>query len=208
MPYIGKLTPRSDRLFMATGFAKWGMTGGTAAAHLLADLLLERENPSAGLFDPNRLKLRAAATDFVKENAQVGLRFVGDRVTQRGNRPIEDLQPGEGDIVRLAGEIVAGYREDDGVLTAVSPTCTHLGCRVSWNPAERSWDCPCHGSRFAPSGEVLQGPRCIGSSASRWTELACGWAQLACGMLWMRRTAESGAREPAPARTLAARFTR
>ena len=158
VPYIGRLTPRSDRLFMATGFAKWGMTGGTAAAHLLADLLLERENPSAGLYDPNRLKLRAAATDFVKENAQVGLRFVGDRVTQRGNRPIEDLQPGEGDIVRLAGEIVAGYRDDDGMLTAVSPTCTHLGCRVSWNPAERSWDCPCHGSRFAPSGEVLQGP--------------------------------------------------
>jgi glycine/D-amino acid oxidase-like deaminating enzyme/nitrite reductase/ring-hydroxylating ferredoxin subunit len=158
VPYVGRLTPRSDRVLMATGFAKWGMTGGTAAAHLLADLLLERENPSAALFDPNRLKLRASAIGLVKENAQAGLRFVGDRITKRGGRPIEDLQPGEGDIVRASGELVAGYRDEDGALTAVSPTCTHLGCRVNWNSAERSWDCPCHGSRFAPSGAVLQGP--------------------------------------------------
>ena len=158
LPYVGKLTPRSDRVLMATGFAKWGMTGGTAAAHLLSDLLLERENASAALFDPNRLNLRASAGELVKENVQVGLRFVGDRVTKRGRRPIEDLQPGEGDIVGVGGEIVAGYRDDDGELTAVSATCTHLGCRVNWNTAERSWDCPCHGSRFSPAGDVLQGP--------------------------------------------------
>ena len=158
LPYVGKLTPRSDRVLMATGFAKWGMTGGTAAARLLADLLLGRANPAAGLFDPNRLNLRASAGELVKENLQAGVRFVGDRVTKRGSRPIEDLQPGEGDIVRAGGEVVAGYRDDDGALIAVSPTCTHLGCRVNWNTAERSWDCPCHGSRFAPSGEVLQGP--------------------------------------------------
>ena len=158
VPYVGRLTPRADRAFMATGFAKWGMSGGTAAAQLLADLVLGRENASAGLFDPNRLNLRASATRLVKENAKAGLHFVGDRITKRGGRPIEDLQPGEGDIVRLAGETVAGYREDDGELVAVSPTCTHLGCRVNWNTAERSWDCPCHGSRFGPRGDVLQGP--------------------------------------------------
>ena len=158
VPYVGPLTPRADRVFMATGFAKWGMTGGTAAAHLLGDLLLGRENPSASLFDPNRLKLRASAGRFVKENAEAGRRFVGDRLTKRGTRPIEDLRPGEGDIVRLAGDAVAGFRDDDGTLMAVSATCTHLGCRVNWNTAERSWDCPCHGSRFTPSGEVLQGP--------------------------------------------------
>lgn len=158
IPYVGKLTPRTDTVFMATGFAKWGMTGGTAAAHLLTDLLLDRPNPTAAMFDPNRLNLRASATSLVKENAQVGLRFVGDRVTKRGGRAIDDLQPGEGDIVRLGGDVVAGYRDDDGTLTAVSATCTHLGCRVNWNSAERSWDCPCHGSRFSPSGEVLQGP--------------------------------------------------
>jgi glycine/D-amino acid oxidase-like deaminating enzyme/nitrite reductase/ring-hydroxylating ferredoxin subunit len=158
VPYVGPITPRADRVFMATGFAKWGMTGGTAAGLLLCDLLLGDDNPWAGLFDPNRLTLRASAVRLVKENAVAGLRFVGDRITKRGSRSIEELQPGEGDIVRLDGETVAAYCDDDGVLVAVSPTCTHLGCQVNWNRAERSWDCPCHGSRFTPAGEVLQGP--------------------------------------------------
>jgi Rieske Fe-S protein len=145
-------------VLMATGFAKWGMTNGTAAAIMLADRLLGRENPWASLFDPNRFNPRAAAVKFIEENAQVGLRFFGDRLTKPGSRPIEDLEPGEGDIVRLAGEKVAGHRRDDGSLVAVSSRCTHLGCQVNWNRAERSWDCPCHGSRFDPEGEVLEGP--------------------------------------------------
>jgi glycine/D-amino acid oxidase-like deaminating enzyme/nitrite reductase/ring-hydroxylating ferredoxin subunit len=158
VPYIGRLKPREQRIFMATGFAKWGMTGGTVAALLLADLLQGRDNPWAGLFDPNRLNLRASAGRLVHENALVGAHFLGDRVRQRRSRPIESLEPGEGDIVSLEGAVVAGFRDDDGTLHAVSPTCTHLGCRVNWNSAERSWDCPCHGSRFSPSGDVLQGP--------------------------------------------------
>jgi Rieske Fe-S protein len=158
VPYVGPLTPRADRVFMATGFAKWGMTGGTAAALLLGDLVLGRENPSAKLFDPNRLTLRPSAPRLVKENAVTGLHFIGDRIRQRGRRSIEDLDPGEGAIVRHDGETVAAYRDEDGALVAVSPTCTHLGCRVNWNRAERSWDCPCHGSRFATDGAVLQGP--------------------------------------------------
>ncbi|MGZ8648224.1 MAG: FAD-dependent oxidoreductase [Solirubrobacteraceae bacterium] len=158
VPYVGRLSPREERVFMATGFAKWGMTGGTAAALLLRDLLLGRENPWAPLFDPNRLNLRASAPRLIKENLQAGLRFVGDRVTKPGRRAAEDLRPGEGDIVRLNGERVAAYRDDEGALHAVSPTCTHLGCQVNFNAAERSWDCPCHGSRFAPDGRVLQGP--------------------------------------------------
>jgi glycine/D-amino acid oxidase-like deaminating enzyme/nitrite reductase/ring-hydroxylating ferredoxin subunit len=158
VPYVGRLTPRSSQVLMATGFAKWGMTGGTAAALLLSDLILGRDNGWAGLFDPNRVRLRAAAPRFVEENARVGLHFVGDRIAKRGTRPIESLAPGEGDIVRHAGERVAGHRRDDGTLVAVSPNCSHLGCQVAWNRAERSWDCPCHGSRFAPEGDVLQGP--------------------------------------------------
>jgi glycine/D-amino acid oxidase-like deaminating enzyme/nitrite reductase/ring-hydroxylating ferredoxin subunit len=157
VPYIGSLTPGNDQVLMATGFAKWGMTGGTAAAMLLSDRVLGRENPWAGLFNPNRVKPHAAVK-FVEENARVGLHFAGDRLTKRGTRPIEDLAPGEGDIVRHAGEKVAGHRRDDGTLVAVSPLCTHLGCQVNWNTAERSWDCPCHGSRFSPEGEVLHGP--------------------------------------------------
>jgi Rieske Fe-S protein len=84
--------------------------------------------------------------------------FVGDRFKHRGARPIEDLAPGEGDIVSTAGEKVAGYRDEDGRLFAVSPVCTHMGCQVNFNRAERSWDCPCHGSRFSPDGKVINGP--------------------------------------------------
>lgn len=158
LPLVGRITPFEERVLMATGFAKWGMTGGTAAAHLLADLVLGRENPYASLFGPSRLNLRASAGKLVRENAVAGAHFVGDRVKHPGRREIESLTPGEGDIVRLDGEKVAGYRDDDGTLFAVSPTCTHLGCQVNFNTAERSWDCPCHGSRFAPDGTVLQGP--------------------------------------------------
>ena len=158
LPYAGRATPFSDRVLMATGFAKWGLTGGTAAAMILADAILGNDNPWAALFDPNRLRPRASVARFVEENAKAGVRFAADRITKRGTRPIDDLAPGEGDIVSLDGEKVAGHRRDDGRLVAVSSTCTHLGCQVNWNRAERSWDCPCHGSRFAPDGEVLHGP--------------------------------------------------
>jgi glycine/D-amino acid oxidase-like deaminating enzyme/nitrite reductase/ring-hydroxylating ferredoxin subunit len=158
MPYVGRLTPRSDRVLMATGFAKWGMTGGTAAAHALADVLAGRASAAADLFDPWRRTARASAVKLLEENAQVGARLIGDRLAKPGIRQIDALQPGEGDVVRHDGDKVAAYRDDDGALVAVSARCTHLGCQVSWNRAERSWDCPCHGSRFAPDGRVLHGP--------------------------------------------------
>ncbi|HEX8689552.1 MAG TPA: FAD-dependent oxidoreductase, partial [Solirubrobacterales bacterium] len=158
VPYIGKLTPRSERIYMATGFAKWGMSAGTAAGILLSDLLLGRDNPWASLYNPNRFKPLAGGPKLIEENARVGFHFFGDRLRKRGRRQIEDLAPGEGDIVRHEGEKVAGHRRDDGTLVAVATRCTHLGCQLNWNTAERSWDCPCHGSRFSPEGKVLQGP--------------------------------------------------
>jgi glycine/D-amino acid oxidase-like deaminating enzyme/nitrite reductase/ring-hydroxylating ferredoxin subunit len=158
LPYVGRLLPHSDRVLMATGFAKWGMTGGTAAALLLADIALGREAMWADLFDPNRLTLRQSLPRLVKENAQVGARFVGDRLRHADKRPIENLRPGEGAIVEHDGERVAAARDEDGTLHAVSARCTHLGCLVNWNNAERSWDCPCHGSRFGLDGTVLEGP--------------------------------------------------
>jgi glycine/D-amino acid oxidase-like deaminating enzyme/nitrite reductase/ring-hydroxylating ferredoxin subunit len=158
LPYVGQLTPRNDEVLMATGFAKWGMTGGTAAALLLADLALGRPAMWADLFDPNRLTVRQSLPRLVKENAQVAARFVGDRLRHADKRPLENLRPGEGAIVEHDGEQVAAARDEDGTLHAVSARCTHLGCLVSWNNAERSWDCPCHGSRFAPDGTVLEGP--------------------------------------------------
>jgi glycine/D-amino acid oxidase-like deaminating enzyme/nitrite reductase/ring-hydroxylating ferredoxin subunit len=158
LPFAGRLTPWEPSVLMATGFAKWGFTNGTAAAFVLRDLVLGRQTPESKLFDPARLNPRAALPTLLKENAQVAARFVGDRLTKGARRDIEDLQPGEGDIVRLDGEKVAGFRDDDGSLIAVSSVCTHLGCQVNFNRAERSWDCPCHGSRFAVDGSVLQGP--------------------------------------------------
>lgn len=158
LPYVGRATPRGDKLLMATGFAKWGMTNGTAAALLLADLCLGREAMWADLFDPNRLTLRQSLPRLVKENARVAARFVGDRLRHADRRPIENLRPGEGAIVERDGEQVAAARDADGTLHAVSARCTHLGCLVSWNDAERSWDCPCHGSRFDVDGTVLEGP--------------------------------------------------
>jgi glycine/D-amino acid oxidase-like deaminating enzyme/nitrite reductase/ring-hydroxylating ferredoxin subunit len=158
MPYVGRVTPRSERVLMATGFAKWGLTGGTAAAHALADLVAGRPSATAELWDPWRMTARASARKLVEENAKVGARFVGDRISKPGGRTADSLAAGEGDVVSHDGEKVAAYRDEDGTLVAVSARCSHLGCQVNWNSAERSWDCPCHGSRFAPDGRVLEGP--------------------------------------------------
>jgi glycine/D-amino acid oxidase-like deaminating enzyme/nitrite reductase/ring-hydroxylating ferredoxin subunit len=158
LPYVGRLLPHSDRVLMATGFAKWGMTGGTAAALLLADLCLGREAMWADLFDPWRVTPRQSLPRVVKENAQVAARFVGDRLRHADKRPLENLRPGEGALLEHDGETVAAARDDGGTLHAVSARCTHLGCLVQWNGAERSWDCPCHGSRFSLDGAVLEGP--------------------------------------------------
>ena len=158
LPLIGRVTPFDPNLLMATGFSKWGITGGTAAAMILSAACAGREHQWASLFDPRRLNLRAAAPSAIKENGETGYRMVRDRLVNRGTRSIQELAPGEGDIVQHDGNKVAGYRSEDGTLVAVSTRCTHLGCQVNWNAAERSWDCPCHGSRFAPDGRVLHGP--------------------------------------------------
>lgn len=159
LPYVGRLTPRSEQILMATGFAKWGLTGGTAAAKILADTVLGKDpSPAAGLFDPWRLTPRASLGTLLKETAETGMHMVGDRLASPGLRSVDSLGRDEGDIVRLGGKKVAAYRDKEGNLTAVSSRCTHLGCQVKWNGAERSWDCPCHGSRFATDGRVLHGP--------------------------------------------------
>jgi Rieske Fe-S protein len=95
---------------------------------------------------------------LVRENANVVRRFVADRLKLPGREAIEGLAPGEGAVVRVEGETLAVSRSEDGSLTAVSPRCTHLACYVAWNGAERTWDCPCHGSRYLPDGSVIEGP--------------------------------------------------
>jgi Rieske Fe-S protein len=158
VPFIGRLAPFQKRLWVATGFMKWGLTNGTAAGMILTDLIGGRANPWASLFDSTRFKPLASAKELVKENANVGVHFVGDHLGRPDVRSVDQLGPGEGGIVRRGAGKVAAYRAEDGTLHAVSAVCTHLGCQVKWNGAERSWDCPCHGSRFDVTGRVIQGP--------------------------------------------------
>ena len=156
IPYAGRLLPRSS-VFVATGFNKWGMTNGTAAAAILADVICGRGNPWAEVFDATRLRSLASGK-LLTTTVGVARHFVGDRLSTLGARPAEELSPGEGAIAMLDGSKVAAYRDDDGTLHAVSPICTHQACLVSFNTAERTWDCPCHGSRYNVDGEVLEGP--------------------------------------------------
>jgi glycine/D-amino acid oxidase-like deaminating enzyme/nitrite reductase/ring-hydroxylating ferredoxin subunit len=160
LPYAGQLHPKTDRLYVITGLRKWGFTNGTAAAHDVAALLTGADAPTGGLFDPSRVNLKASAIPLIKENLDVAVRFVGDRVLNRVQGPAkaEDLPLGEGAVVDVGGTRAAAYRDRDGTLHAVSPVCTHLGCEVRFNVGERSWDCPCHGSRFDVDGKVLEGP--------------------------------------------------
>ncbi|WP_181770611.1 FAD-dependent oxidoreductase [Amycolatopsis pittospori] len=158
VPYVGRYHPASRHLWVATGFGQWGMTGGTAAGLLLADLVTGKDNPSASLYDPNRFDLRSAIST-VENNATVAKFLIGDHFSAlRQPAPLEELTPGEAKVTRVGGELVAAYRDPEGELHAVGAHCTHLGCLVAFNNAEKTWDCPCHGSRFALDGSVLQGP--------------------------------------------------
>lgn len=158
VPYVGPLTRGSEQLLVATGFKKWGMTNGTAAAMMITDTILGRDNPWASFFDANRVEASTSAREFAKENLNVVKRFVGDRVATLAAPSVEELAPGQGGIVRANGEKVAAYRDDEGVVHAVSPICPHMACQVAFNTAERSWDCPCHGSRFDYRGRLISGP--------------------------------------------------
>jgi glycine/D-amino acid oxidase-like deaminating enzyme/nitrite reductase/ring-hydroxylating ferredoxin subunit len=158
VPYVGRLTHRSEHVYVATAFKKWGMTNGTAAAMILADLILGKTNAWADLFDARRLKPLASAPKFLRENGAVARHFVGDRLDRGDTATVHEIAAGEGRLLRLGGRKTAVYRDDEGRLHALSPLCTHMGCNVSWNTAERSWDCPCHGSRFSGRGAVIEGP--------------------------------------------------
>jgi len=157
-PLIGRMTPASRHVLAATGFGGWGMSSGTLAGMLLADMVAERESPWAQVYDPVRLDVRSLPA-FVKKGAHDARTLIGGRL-RRGLDPDElaFVAPGEGRIVDADGEHLAVHRDEAGDLHIVSATCTHLGCIVAWNDAEASWDCPCHGSRFGPDGTVLNGP--------------------------------------------------
>ena len=158
VPFVGWLSRRSEHVYVATGFNKWGMTSGTVAAEILADAVLGKRNPWASLYDSKRLDLRASAPKLAKENATAGLLFFKQRLARGAKRSPEDLAPGEGALLTIGGLKRAVYKDDGGEVHVFSPVCRHLWCYVEWNEAERTWDCPCHGSRYTGDGRVIQGP--------------------------------------------------
>ena len=158
VPYIGPLHIGAKNTYVATGFGGWGMSNGTLSGLILADLVTGVDNAWASLYDPRRIKPVTEAKKFLSANLDVAKRFVGDRLTTSYTDSVDDVAAGEGAIVRADGAKVAVHRDDSGNLHAVSAICTHLGCVVAFNNAEKSWDCPCHGSRFGTDGTVLQGP--------------------------------------------------
>jgi Rieske Fe-S protein len=157
LPYIGR-NPLSDHVFIATGYSGTGMTFGTIAGMVLSDLIIGNQNPWADLYDATRVKPFAAARAFLAENIDYPSHLISDRLTPAQESSTTHLRENEGAIVRVGSKKIAAYRDPTGELHVLSPVCPHLGCYVNWNEAEKSWDCPCHGSRFSPVGKLLNGP--------------------------------------------------
>jgi Rieske Fe-S protein len=156
LAFIGRALTAKQNVYVATGDSGMGMTHGTIAGLLITDLILGRRNAWEKLYDPSR-KMSPLNYDFLKENANVVAHYA-EHLTGGEVKSAEEVRPGEGAIMREGLKKVAVYRDEAGAVHRHSANCTHLGCVVSWNHVEKSWDCPCHGSRFDPKGKVVMGP--------------------------------------------------
>jgi glycine/D-amino acid oxidase-like deaminating enzyme/nitrite reductase/ring-hydroxylating ferredoxin subunit len=174
LPFIGPATSSTPNVHVATGFNAWGLSQGTMAGQIVADLILGRPNQEAELFDARRIRPISGGPTFVTENLKAAGHLIGDRLLKLKAEKPEEIAPGEGGVVEIDGEQVALCKSEAGSVTVLSAVCTHLGCIVGWNPIDRTWDCPCHGSRFDSDGTVLSGPavsplepRAVPESANR-----------------------------------------
>ena len=156
MAFIGKNPGTDQHIFIATGDSGNGITHGTIAGMILSDLILGRKNPWSTLYDPSRKTLRSTGK-FLKENLNVAAQYA-DWAKQSEVGSYDEIEPGSGAVVRRGTTRIAVFKDDDGGIHERSAVCTHLYCIVAWNTAERTWDCPCHGSRFDPWGNVVNGP--------------------------------------------------
>ena len=156
LPYIGPSA--HDNVHIATGFGADGLTWGTVAAGIIADEIRGSRGRPGELLSPRRFTPAKSAKIWASENVTVTRHLVGDRLRGAELKALEQVGAGEGRIVEVEGHKHAVYRSPEGELTVLSPVCPHLKCHVAWNPAETSWDCPCHGSRFGPDGHVIEGP--------------------------------------------------
>lgn len=156
LPFIGRV---ADHQYISTGYAGNGMTFGTLGGLMVHDAVLGRPNPWRELLDPDRKPHSISAlTTIVTENIDYPLHFIADRLRINDKAGIENVPRGQGRVIVVGDKRAAVHRTDDGEVLKVSAVCTHMGCIVRWNDAERTWDCPCHGSRFKPDGSVIGGP--------------------------------------------------
>ncbi len=158
LPYIGYLPGNPDNVFVATGFGGNGMTYSHVTALTLTELIVKGESKYEKLFNPNRIKPVAGFENFVKEAADVVAKFIGDRFSKVKIEELAEIAHGEAKVVKYEGDSIALYKDEKGKLHAVNPACSHINCIVGWNTAEKTWDCPCHGSRFSMDGIVLNAP--------------------------------------------------
>jgi Rieske Fe-S protein len=155
LPYIGSI---ADHQYASTGYVGNGLTFGTLAGIIISDAVLGRSNPWTELFDPGRKALTRGLWDYIKENVDYPYYMIRDRFAGPDAQSTRAVKRGQGKIIERNGAKAAAYRDQAGAVTLRSAICTHMGCAVDWNTAERTWDCPCHGSRFKPTGEVISGP--------------------------------------------------
>jgi glycine/D-amino acid oxidase-like deaminating enzyme/nitrite reductase/ring-hydroxylating ferredoxin subunit len=155
LPYIGE---NAEHQFVATGYCGNGITFGTVAATMARDWATGRKNPWTDLFAVDRKKIKGAIWNYLRENKDYPYYMIKDRLARAEADSVRELKSGQGMIIGRRGKKVAAFRDPRGHIHRLSPVCTHLGCLVRWNPSESTWDCPCHGSRFKPTGEVIAGP--------------------------------------------------
>lgn len=158
LPYIGQMPMAADGIYCATGYNGNGMMLGSVAGKILADLISGKGSRYEKLFNPGRVKPVDSFNEFVKENADIAYHFIADRFKIKETDSLKRLSPGTGKLVEVDGKKIAAYRDNDGVIHALNPVCTHAACIVGWNSEEKSWDCPCHGARYDIDGNVLTGP--------------------------------------------------
>ena len=158
LPYVGNFTSDTPNLYLTTGFGKWGMTNSMASAMLLRDLIVKGDSSWKDVYDPSRKTKAASAMNFIVENFNVAANLIGGKTETLPKEEDIKILPGEGRVIELYGKRAGAYRDEDGILYVVNTTCTHMGCELNWNPAERTWDCPCHGSRFSYQGKIIESP--------------------------------------------------
>lgn len=157
VPYIGPVTKNEDNVFVATGYRKWGMTNGTIAAQIITDRILDKDNPYHKLYTPSRFQADPSIREFTKMNADVAKHMIRGKL-EYTNDNVSSLKTDDATVTRVNGKRTGVYKDEDNQLYAVDTTCKHLGCEVNWNSGDRTWDCPCHGSRYSYTGEVIEGP--------------------------------------------------